>query len=179
MLELFVELCKCCSRTIACNPCDSSPVATIHGFDDPFLVFFDPMNLHQLTQVVSCRLSAEVKLRLAWIFLPLHFDIIADDLLIDSDSRRQSNYPTISRQCPNTPSSKMETASWVCLKYYSWWYVPRYQRSFSAESIWVCECGQHHDYIPEFPAPDSAPLPYAIDSANIRWCHHWIFYDDI
>lgn len=53
VLDLIVESPECCSITIADNPGDGSACSTIHGFDDPLFVCFDPTKCHISSNSIS------------------------------------------------------------------------------------------------------------------------------
>src|SRR5579871_5201361 len=53
VLYLVVEPPERCSITTADHPGNSSPCATIHRFDDPEFVFFDPMKCHISSNSIS------------------------------------------------------------------------------------------------------------------------------
>ena len=59
MLDFIIESLERCSITIPCNPGNRSPCTTIHGFDDPYFVFFEPMKCHISSNSISL-ISAKI-----------------------------------------------------------------------------------------------------------------------
>ena len=53
VLDFIGESPKCCSITMADNPGEGSACSTIHGYDDPLCVVFDPMKCHMSSNTIS------------------------------------------------------------------------------------------------------------------------------